>query len=297
MNRHWIARLAGWAFILLAVISCNLNSSLTPSPVFPTALPVTPYSPTAAPTSPLPTVELTPAQPTDTPLPTAVPPLPTAAPATLPPAPTATTAPFLAGTRLNMGRGRTVAYADSSVAAGGSAGYLVGAGAGQFMMAMINSANQTLYLQIQAPDGSTLVSAGDKKNYWQGTLPADGDYLVSVVSSGSAGDFTLSVIIPARVVFAAGATSASMNATVGAHDITTFLMRALQGQILSVKIISTVGDVYLTIYGLQDGQPYIRSVTGATSYSFTLPSTQDYVIQCVNTGDKSEDLIVNFSAK
>ena len=88
-----------------------------------------------------------------------------------------------------------------------------------------------------------------------------------------------------------------MNAKVGANGITTFLMRALQDQTLNVKIISTVGDVFLTIYGLQDGQPYIRSVTGQTSYSFKLPATQDYVIQCVNTGSKSEDLIVTFKAQ
>jgi len=299
MNRHTIARLAGWTLVLLVLVSCTLNANFSPTANFPTPLPITPFPATTEPTNSLPTVQLTASSAaTEVPQPTDVPQA-TAVPATQTPAPTtaATAVPVPAGTRLSMGKGRTVVYVSSSVAAGGSKASLVGAGAGQFMMVNISSANQSLYLQIQAPDGSTLVSPADQKIYWQGTLPADGDYVVAVVSTNGAGDFEMSVTIPARVVFASGAITTSVNATIGARDITTFLMRALQGQNLSVKIISTVGDVYLTIYGLQDGNPYVRSVTGQTSYSFTLPSTQDYVIQCVNTGDKSEDLIVSFAAQ
>jgi len=298
MHPKSISRLIGWTFILLMAVSCTLNSNLGPTLVFPSPMPVTPFPPTASePTASLPTVQPTAAftdtlSATDA---TAV--LPPAATEINPPPAATAVNPQLTGTRLSMGKGRTVVYADSSVAAGGSASYLVGAGAGQVLMAMINSANQTLYLQILAPDGSLLVSASAQKNYWQGTLPSNGDYQVSVVSSASAGDFDLGVTIPARVVFDPGAVSATMNATVGANGITTFLMRALQGQTLTVNVTSTVGDVFLTIYGLQDGQPYVRSVTGQTSYTFKLPATQDYVIQCVNTGNKSEDLIVVFKAQ
>jgi hypothetical protein len=287
-------------FLILGAAACNLNVGLTPSPEFPTPLPITPFpqtkaagtlpAETAQPTALLPTVS----QPTLA-SPTHTPPAGANTPTTPPPA---ATAGVPAGAiRLLMGAGRTVVYADSTVAAGSTINYVVGAAAGQFMMTMLSSANQSLYVQVKAPDGSLLVSAAAKKNYWQGSLPLKGDYLVSVVSSGSAGDFDLGVTIPARVVFDAGAVSETMNATVGANGITTFLLRGQQDQTLSVKIISTVGDVFLTIYGLQDGQPYVRSVTGQTSYSFKLPSTQDYVIQCVNTGNKSEDLIVTFKAQ
>lgn len=306
MHLKMISRLIGWTFILLMAVSCTLNSNLSPSPVFPSPMPVTPFPPTPSePTAALPTVQQP--APTDTqpatgatafppPAATATNP-PPAATAVHPPPAATSVYPALTGTRLSMGRGRTVAYADSSVPAGGSASYLVGAGAGQVLMAMINSANQTLTLQILAPNGSALVSASAKKNFWQGTLPSDGDYQISVVSSAGAGAFNLGVTIPARVVFDPGAVNATMNATVGANGITTFVMRALQDQTLAIKVISTVGDVFLTIYGLQDGQPYVRSIAGQPSYSFKLPSTQDYVIQCVNTGNKSEDLIVTFKAQ
>jgi hypothetical protein len=295
MTKTVLARSLAVLIILLMTAACNLNIGLTPSPEFPTPLPITPFpqtqlpADTAQPTALLPTVS----QPA-TESPTNNPPVVTVTP-TAPPV--ATWQVPADAIRLSMGPGRTVIYADSTVSAGAKVNYLVGAAAGQFMIVMINAANQSLYLQVQAPDGAMLVSAADKKNFWQGSLLLKGDYLVSVVSSGSAGDFDLGVTIPARVVFGAGAVSETMNATVGANGITTFLLRGQQDRTLSVKIISTVGDVFLTIYGLQDGQPYVRSVTGQTSYSFKLPSTQDYVIQCVNTGNKSEDLIVTFKAQ
>ena len=43
----------------------------------------------------------------------------------------------------------------------------------------------------------------------------------------------------------------------------------------------------LTIYGIQDGQPLIRSVTGATTFKGTLPGTQDYMIEAVGIGPGS----------
>ena len=285
--RKKIRYLSVLAFLLLATAACTLGVDLTTAPVFPSPLPITPGFPTTTGPTALSTPPMV-----ITVLPTAAPPADTL------PAPTAApTVPIASPPRLSMEPGRTVVFAGGSLAQNGVTSYLVGASAGQFMMAMINSAVQTMVLQIQAPDGSLLVAANDKKNYWQGALPADGDYLVSVTASGAGGNFDLSVTIPARIVFKAGAISASAQGTVAAHGVTTYLLRALQGQTMSVKVTSPGADVFLTIYGLQDGNPYVRSVTGQTSASFKLPSTQDYVIQCVSTGEAAEDISVDFTVK
>ncbi len=288
--RNKIGRsLIGLSLVLLAGAACTLGVELTPSPSFPTPLQITPFFPTDAGPTLLPLPQLSPAPSLE----------PTLAPATetAPALTTAPTAPAEAGTRLIMGPGRTVVYADDNFAGGATTTYLVGAQAGQFMMAMINSANQTLALQIQAPDGSSLVTASQKLNYWQGTLPLDGDYRVAVVADSSGGSFDLSVTIPARITFKSGAVSASATGSVAAHGITTYLLRALQGQTMSVKVTSPSADVFLTIYGLEDGNPYVRSVTGQTSATLKLPTTQDYVIQCVSTGEAAEDIAVNFTVK
>ena len=53
---------------------------------------------------------------------------------------------------------------------------------------------------------------------------------------------------------------------------------------MSVDLAGLSGDVALTIYGFTDGQPYVRAVTEQTSFSFKLPSTQDYIVEVVPKG-------------
>jgi hypothetical protein len=202
-----------------------------------------------------------------------------------------------AGTRISMKAGSTAANVSDKLQSGGKISYLVGAQAGQFLMASINSANQSLYLEIRAPGGAVLVAAKDKKSFWQGELPKNGDYQVSVISAEGDGSFELGITIPVRVVFDKGATSDSIKGHVGGRGINTYLLRASKDQTMKVKITSPNNDIFLTIYGLSDGQPYVRSVTGSTEASFTLPSSQDYVIECVSTGDGAEDYTVDFEVK
>lgn len=50
---------------------------------------------------------------------------------------------------------------------------------------------------------------------------------------------------------------------------------------MTVNLNSPGNSALLSIYGYTDGQPYVRSVTGQTSFTFKLPATQDYIIQVV----------------
>jgi hypothetical protein len=213
-------------------------------------------------------------------------------PTQAPPPPTSVPVPQ--GIRLSMAPGATTVLASASVGNGGSVTYLVRAAANQYLMAMINSANPNLSLEIRTPGGGLLVPSSAALSSWQGNLPVGGDYQVSVVSRGGQGDFTLNVTIPVRVVFQAGAVSASLDGYVYARGVNTYLLRALKDQTMTVTISSPQNNIFLTIYGLQDGQPYIRSVTGQTSYTFKLPATQDYVIECVSVSDNPESYQVKF---
>lgn len=199
--------------------------------------------------------------------------------------------------RVSLEPGSTSANIQGQIGADGKASYLVAVKAGQYLMASIDNYDQPLYLEIQAPDGSTIVSADSKLSYWQGVLGKDGDYLVSVLSAGKASNLSLSLTLPVRVQFAAGATSASFEGKADANGIVTYMLRALQGQTMTVTITSPQKDIFLTIYGLQDGTPYIRSAADATTYSFLLPSTQDYVIKLVSTNASPESYKVDFVVK
>lgn len=200
-------------------------------------------------------------------------------------------------TRLVMASGATNVSVSGSLSQNERANYLVGAASGQYLMAALTSGSRNLYLQVQAPNGSSLLSASQQQTSWQGTLPASGDYLVSAVASGLGGDFNLSVTIPERVTFQQGAVTASLRGQIGAKETNTYLLRALKGQNMTVTVNAPANDIYLTIYGLDDGQPYVRSVMGQTNFGFDLPTTQDYVIQLVSTHASSETYSVEFKVK
>jgi hypothetical protein len=200
------------------------------------------------------------------------------------------------GTRVSMKTGRTAVSVDGHVGKKGRNTYLVGARAGQIMMVTIDSA-KSLYLEIQAPDGTILLSASDQDDSWQGSLPQDGNYLVSVITTGDAADFTMNITIPVRINFPSGSFSSSTTGVVGSDEVTSYLLKAMKGQVMTVTITSPDDDIFINIYGLKDGKTYIRQSKELTTASFTLPSNQDYVVQAVSTGNVTENFTIKFKIK
>ena len=126
-----------------------------------------------------------------------------------------------------------------------------------------------------------MLGAVAHQSTWQGTLPQTEDYYVSVHGGASTENFTLTVTIPSRIKFAEGAVLAKVSGkTVGGYNV-IYTVFAIKGQQMTVDLSNLSGDAALTIYGFTDGQPYVRSVTEQTHFSFELPATQDYIIEVV----------------
>ena len=199
--------------------------------------------------------------------------------------------------RLTLKPGATSINVNGIVNANKRVSYLVNAAADQLMMVAINTLNLPFAIEVLTPSGVILVSASNKMTFWQGALPVAGNYLVSIVNTGAATQFNFSVTLPVRVNFQPGISGATLKGVIQPRAINTYILQALKDQTLTVSIQSGLGDVYLTIFGNTDGSPYIRSVTAQKTFSFKLPSTQDYVIQCVSAGDKPEYYSVGFEVK
>lgn len=86
-----------------------------------------------------------------------------------------------------------------------------------------------------------------------------------------------------RIRFAPGETSAAINARIGQRETDFYVLRAVQGQIMSVEISSPNNDVLLTVVG-EDGTPLKRYQVGGPSWTSVLPATQDYYIHAVSVG-------------
>lgn len=207
------------------------------------------------------------------------------------------TQPSTQAGQVAMDPGATDASMEGYVNQDGRVTYQVSAKAGQFMIVTFNSAHSNLYLEIQAPDGRMLAQAASHLTVWEGFLPAGGDYRVSVVAKGGPENFNLNIMIPVQVKFELGAVSAALKGQIGSRRVNTYLFRALKDQTMTVTVDTPNKDVFLSIYGLQDGQPLLRSAAESTQTVVKLPSTQDYVIDLVSGGDHRESYSVTFFVK
>ena len=255
------------SLILLAgiVAACGGSTAVPPAPL-PSA------SPTAVPpTLPPPTNTLAPATlpPTASPPPTTTPIPPTSTPVTGPPP-----------TRIQFATGATSVLVEGTVQPSAINRYVLGALAGQTMLIYLSPhQQQELLMAIWGADGDVLLSGHVKADQWSGVLRTTQDYFISVTTAdgSTAVSYALQVVIPERIQFAPGATSALVSGGAppgGAHN---YILGAMADQKMSVHLTVTQGLGLLVIWGA-DGTVLISDHAGATDWSGVLPSTQDYYI-------------------
>jgi hypothetical protein len=94
-----------------------------------------------------------------------------------------------------------------------------------------------------------------------------------------------------RIQFAAGATGATVDGIVDSGQTLYYVLLANATQTMSVKLQSPNGDVYLGVTGA-DGQVFLNSASQQTTWSGTLPTSQDYYLS-VTAGDGKESYTVS----
>lgn len=90
-----------------------------------------------------------------------------------------------------------------------------------------------------------------------------------------------------RITFEVGAASVKIEGDIAANGIDEYLLFALEGQTMTVTIRSSNSSVYVAVTGLADGNPLVRSAAEQTSWTGTLPASQDYSIKAVSTGEEA----------
>lgn len=262
----------------LALSSCNLPGNLSPTPIpelpFPTAeatsapILLTPTEMTLPPTANAPTASPPTAEPPTAVPPTSAPPEPTAIPGAI---------------RINFATGATAGVIEKEIQPGQVLNYLVGASAGQPLMISVNTPNHDVIFSVKGlKDGISLLDASMNLYSWQTMLAVTQDYLIQLKSLGtSTENFSLNVITPARINFEPNAISAiRQGSTPGGWNV-SYVLRASANQTMDLTLDAPAGNAVLSMYGYQDGQPYLRYVVEQTSFSMVLPATQDYIIQVV----------------
>lgn len=177
--------------------------------------------------------------------------------------------------RISFAAGATSAVLEGELATTGTLHYVLNIAAGQLLEVSIWP-QDTVRLAIYGADGTVLKSGMGGGAFFRGTVPSTQDYLLDVGPATEPGSFTMSVIIPVRISFAAGATSATVEGNLAAWDAQYYVLRAFGGQTMEVHA-TPEEMVRLIIYGA-DGTVLMSGMGGGASFSGTLPSNQDYIV-------------------
>jgi hypothetical protein len=147
--------------------------------------------------------------------------------------------------------------------------------AGQLMELRVDPQDK-VQLVVSGADGTVLKSGMGGVAFFRGTVPSTQDYILDVGPAAAAGPFTMHVIIPVRISFAVGATSATAEGNLAARETQYYVLRAFGGQVMEVNA-TPEGMVRLIIYGA-DGTVLMSGMGEGASFSGTLPSDQDYIV-------------------
>ena len=177
--------------------------------------------------------------------------------------------------RISFARGATSGAVEGELAAQQSHEYILGAQAGQ-LLEVAGDPDGELQLIIYGVDGTVLRSGRGEGASFRGQLPRTQDYLVVVRAGSRAVSYSLNVMIPQRISFERGSVSGSVNGWAGAHGSQYYVLRALKGQEMQVRVVSDE-NVQLIVYGA-DGTVLKSGMSEGSRFSGELPSTQDYIL-------------------
>ena len=246
-----------WAVALLAALAltgCAAGLNPTAEPQQPTPIEV--EQPTLEPTGPPP-----PAEPT-----------------TPPP----TTEPTPAPTRVEFDPGATAAVLTGELAARETDQYSLRVAAGQLMEVVV-SPEGDVQLSIHGADGAVLRSGMGEFPHFRGSVPSTQDYIIRLSAGEQPVTYSANVIIPARITFDPGATSAVASGELPPHTSHHYVAQAQTGQMMTVRVMPE-GSVRLSIYGV-DGTVLSSGMGEGSTFEGQLPSTQDYVL-VLSSGDQ-----------
>jgi len=266
---------------IVSLSACSITQGVT---LRPTLTPTLTSSPGPLPATTAPTPEATPTAIPPTATPTPLPPTPTVTPLR----PTRTPTPARAVERIRFAPGATETTVEGYLPANGTKVYIMGVAAGQFieLNATVGAMGQGLRFSIVGRDGTVVKAMGEA--HVRTVVPSTQDYYVELASDVGAVNYQMSVLIPVRIRFAAGATSADVAGSLASTGMRHYVLRALAGQRMIIVPRASQGQVRLVISGA-DGQVLLGGGVASDGYDGILPTTQDYLIGVQAVGGTGAD--------
>ncbi len=189
-------------------------------------------------------------------------------------------------TRIVFEPGATSASVEGEVTDKAKVTFVVRAMKGQLMMVTLSAPQDDIFLGITTDDGSPLVRPVAEAQHWTGELPRSGDYYIEVVAMRQGAPFSLFVQIPRTITFPEGSNTVTFQGVVRQGQMVDYLLKARQGQHLTVSVDSPNKEALLNIVALENGAPLLRYVAEETTFDEVLPFDDKYLISVFGGGSQ-----------
>jgi hypothetical protein len=184
-----------------------------------------------------------------------------------------------AGT-ITFAPGMTAAVVQGTIQAGQILTYTVQAGKAQPMILLLDSPKTDVVLGVLNPDGSILLSPATKWSYWQWQLPKTGLYTIQVIGGKAAETFTLTVKLAQLVYFSTEPKTVTLHGNTYPGYVVSYAFRLSAGLNMTVNLTAPAGEAFVDVFGIETGS-LLSFKDAATSWTGTLPETQEYVVEVV----------------
>jgi hypothetical protein len=116
--------------------------------------------------------------------------------------------------------------------------------------------------------------------YWEWLLPKTELYTIQVYGGASAETYALSVEVAQIVSFPAGASSVTLSGSTPNGYVFAYGLACKANQVMTVSLNLPASTAFIDILGLAGGT-LLSPTDQATSWTGTLPSSQDYIIEVI----------------
>jgi hypothetical protein len=182
--------------------------------------------------------------------------------------------------------GETMSVVQGTIQPGQIATYSVQANQYQPLMLVLGSPNGDAVLGVIDPLGNRLLDPTNQYTYWQWQLPLTGLYTIQVFGGIESESFTLTTKVGKLYTYPASGSSIKIYATTVRGLIKSYAFRLSTGISMTVSLNVDASIAHLDIFGVQTGS-LLNSSDKATTWTGTIPSTQEYVVEVVPGGTMS----------
>lgn len=161
--------------------------------------------------------------------------------------------------------------------------YTIQASQYQAMTLKVESTNKDVTLEVYGPTGILAFDPAKLYANWQWVLHQTGLYTIKLVGGAYTEAYTLTTKVAKQFAFPSGKHTITIYGTNHAGYIQSYGIELGALDVITVSLDVPSTKAYLDIYGIQTGA-LLSFSAHATSWTGTLPATQEYVIEVIPTG-------------